>query len=117
MTRPATTQDLLPSERRFLAAMRALGSGRFEYLQIRHGELVLDPWPTAVKYVEFGGDSAISDSNTLPGARKAKGPAARFFEYIINLSAAEILTLEIRNGQPVSMEIELAAEEVTGGRS
>jgi len=103
------SQDLLPSERRFLAAMQALGSGRFEFLQVRHGELILDPWPTTVRYVEFSGDEATVDSN-------AAGSAAQFFARIINIAAGEILTLEIRNGQPVSMEIELANEEVAGGR-
>jgi hypothetical protein len=103
------SQDLLPSERRFLAAMQALGSGRFEFLQVRHGELILDPWPTTVRYVEFSGDEATVDSN-------AAGSAAQFFARIINIAAGEILTLEIRNGQPVSMEIELVNEEVAGGR-
>ena len=40
MTPPVTTQDMLPSEETFLAAMQRLGFGRFEYLQIRGGELV-----------------------------------------------------------------------------
>lgn len=110
------SQDLLPSERRFLAAMQALGSGRFEYLQIRHGELILDPWPTTIRYVEFSGDEATVDSNAAAGAGEAAGSAAQFFARIINIAAGEILTLEIRNGQPVSMEIELANEEVAGGR-
>ena len=117
MTRPATTQDLLPSERRFLTAMQALGSGRFEYLQIRHGELILDPWPTTVRYVEFGGDDATVDGNAAPVVSEPAGVAAQFFARIINIAAGEIRTLEIRNGQPVSMEIEVAAEEAAGGRS
>jgi hypothetical protein len=116
MTRSATTQELLPSERRFLAAMQALGCGRFEFLQVRHGELVLDPWPTTVRYVEFCGDGVGADRNARPCTLEATGAAAWFFDYIINFGAAEILTLEVRNGQPVSMDIELAAEDIRGGR-
>jgi hypothetical protein len=44
MTSPVTTHDLLPSEVAFVAAMQQLGFGRFEHLQIRGGELVLEPW-------------------------------------------------------------------------
>jgi len=53
MTRPVTTRDLLPSEQAFVAAMQQLGSGRFEYLQIRGGELILTPWPVTVRYIQF----------------------------------------------------------------
>src|SRR5690348_18195102 len=51
---PATTRDLRPSERRFVSAMHQLGFGRFESLEIKGGELVLDPWPTVVRVIKFG---------------------------------------------------------------
>jgi hypothetical protein len=54
MTPPVTTQDLLPSEVAFIAAMQQLGFGIVEYLQIRCGELVLNPTPVTVRYVKFG---------------------------------------------------------------
>jgi hypothetical protein len=114
MSRP---QDLLPSERRFLAAMQALGSGRFEFLQVRHGELILDPWPTAIRYVEFGGDSSVAHIGVSIGSIEAVRSAAEFFECINNISAAEIRTFEVRSGRPVAMEIELAPEHVAGGLS
>ena len=65
MTPPVTTQDMLPSEATFLAAMQQLGFGRFEYLQIRGGELVLDPWPATVRDVKFA---------TPPNAGKPSEP-------------------------------------------
>jgi hypothetical protein len=43
--------------------MSALGFGRFEYLRIERGELVLDPWPTVVRDVKFGSQD--------PGARES----------------------------------------------
>jgi hypothetical protein len=46
--RPASTSDLSLSERRLVAALQQLAFGRLESVRIRHGELVLDPWPTAV---------------------------------------------------------------------
>ena len=115
--RPTTsTEDLLPSERRFLTAMQALGDGRFEFLQIRHGEVILDPWSTAARYVEFGVDGTAVHSGAPQGASELKGQAAEFFEYILNFDAAEIRTLEVRGGLPVSMQVELAATDMTGGR-
>ena len=54
MIQPVTIQDLLPSEATFVAAIQQLGFGRFEYLQIRNGELLLNPWPVAVRDVKFG---------------------------------------------------------------
>lgn len=109
-TRPSSSpEDFLPSERRFLAAMRTLGEGRFEFLQIRHGEVILDPFPTAVRYVEFGVDGAAVHNSAPHGALELPDQAAEFFEYVLNFDGAEIRTLEIRHGLPVSMEVELAA--------
>ena len=110
-----STEDLLPSERRFLAAMQAVGFGRFEYVQIRKGQIVLDPWPGAVRDIKFGGET--------PGERPVhpeyplKRQVAEFFEYTRDVYDGEIRTLEIRHGLPFSMEVELAAKRLNGGRS
>jgi hypothetical protein len=110
MSQLVSTRDLLATERRMIAAMRTLGFGRFEYIRIERGEIVLNPWPTSVREVKFGSRD--------PGA--AKVPAAEFdlkpqvaelFEYVRAVDAGEIRTLEVKNGLPFSMEIETA-----GGR-
>ena len=82
MTLLLSTQDMLPSEATFLAAMQQLGFGRFEYLQIRGGELVLDPWPTAIRDIKFA---------TAPNTGKAAEPnsdlrpqVAEFFSFGTN---------------------------------
>jgi hypothetical protein len=51
--RTAWAHDLLPSERRFLAAIDELVFGRFELLRIEPGELLLDPWPKTVRDVRL----------------------------------------------------------------
>ncbi len=106
---PLTTTDLLPSEAAFIAAMQELCFGRFEHLQIRGGQLVLDPWPATIRDVKFGtqvnaGRTAASDSELRP-------QIAEFFGYVRDVDAGEIRELEVRHGLPFSMEIELA-----GGR-
>jgi len=109
MTPIVTIQDLLPSESTFLAAMQELGFGRFEYLQIRGGELVLDPWPTAIRGIKFA---------TPPNTGKPTEPSSElrpqvteFFSYVRDVAAGEIRELEVHHGLPFAMEIELA-----GGR-
>lgn len=100
-----STRDLLPSERRFLMAMRQLGYGRFESLRIQRGELVLDPWPTFVRSLKFG-----NATSNCPFVRCSefdlKRQAAEFFTYVRKTDVGLIRVLELRGGMPFSMEIE-----------
>lgn len=112
---PKSTQDLLPSERRLLHVMCQLRFGRVEFLQIRDGELVLDPWPTTVRDVKFG--AQVSDQyRATDGEFALKQPVVDLFEYIRSVDAGEIRTLEIRHGLPFSMEIELLGKTIPGTR-
>jgi len=110
MSRPTSTRDLLATERTFVTAMTNLGFGRFEYLRIERGELVLDPWPTTVRDVKFGShDPGVA--KMPPADFELKPQVAELFEYIRDVDAGEIRTLEVKSGLPFSMEIEMA-----GGR-
>ncbi len=105
--RPVSTRDLRPSERAFAAAMSDLGFGRFEYLRIERGELILNPWPTIVRDVKFG--SQVPGTAKIPPAEfELKPQVAEFFEYVRSVDAGEIRTLEVKHGLPFSMEIEMA---------
>lgn len=105
MSRPARTTDLLATERCFVTAMNDLCFGRFEFLRIERGELVLDPWPTTVRGVKFGASDATAHK-PLPDQFELKVQVAEFFEYVRTVDASEIRCLEIRHGLPFSMEIE-----------
>ena len=107
MTPPVTTKDLLPSEAAFVPAMQRLGFGRYEFLRIENGELVLDPWPTTVRGVKFGSEDTAT-SKTPPDECQLKRQVIEFFEYVRSIEAGEIRTLEIRHGLPFTMEVELA---------
>lgn len=111
MSRPATTRDLQPSERAFVAAMSRMGFGRFEYVRIERGAIVIDPWPTAVRDVKFGAQDPGA-SKLLPAEFELKPQVAELFEYVRAVDSGEIRTLEVKSGLPFSMEIEMA-----GGRS
>ena len=111
---PTSTQDLLASERRFLDAMRSLSFGRFEFLQIREGELALDPWPTTVRDVKFAAQE--NQPHTTAKEFALKEQVVELFEYIRSVGAGEIRTLEVRHGLPFSMEIELLGKSLLGTR-
>jgi hypothetical protein len=112
--RPTSTADLLPSERRFLAAMQQLGYGRFESIRILRGELVLAPWPTTVQRVSFG--AAKARSRTPSGAFDLKRQVVHFFEYVRAIDHGEIRSLAVLDGSPISMEVQRpGANEVDHG--
>jgi hypothetical protein len=111
MTPPVTIQDLLPSEVVFIAAMRQLGFGLFEFLQIRGGELVLNPGPATVRHIKFG--TPATTGRTSEGASDLREQIAEFFAYVREVDAGEIRTLEIRHGLPFSMDVELAGARTT----
>jgi hypothetical protein len=112
-SKPYLSGDLTPSEQRFLAAMRAVDFGRFEYIQIRDGQIILDPWPVAVRDVKFGAEA--TGDRGAHSDYQLKRQVAEFFEYTRAVDAGEIRTLEIRHGQPFSMEVELPGRQ-RGGR-
>ena len=117
-SRSVSTHDLLPSERAFVVAMQQLGFGRFEFLRIDHGELVLNPWPTTVRGVKFGSEDTAT-SRTLPDEFQLKRQVIELFEYVRAVDAGEIRCLEVRHGLPFSMEVALAGAQTTaaeGGR-
>jgi len=107
------TGDLLESERAFLAVMQRLGFVRFEFVQIHNGELVLDPWPTTVRGIRFGSDSA-TEPECSNDDFALKRQVAEFFEYVRANNAGEIRCLEVRHGLPFSMEIEHGAIGIGG---
>jgi len=101
---PESTRDLRPSERRFLAAMQQLGHGRFESVQIRKGELMLDPWPVAVRSVKFGAATRNRPAE-LSGDFDLKQEVAQLFDFIRGVDAGAIRMLEVRGGLPFAMEV------------
>ena len=105
-SRPTSTKDLTASERQFVVLIQQLGFGRFEYLQIRNGEVLLNPWPVAVRDVKFG--TPANTGSPAAATSELRSQVAEFFEYVRDVDAGEIRELQVRHGLPFSMEIELA---------
>lgn len=110
---PCSTRELRPSERAFVTALRKLGYGRFESLQIRSGELVLEPWPRSIRAVKFASRTAQPEPSSEEFELKKQ--VAEFFGYVRGVEAGEIRSLEVRDGLPFSMTIEELAGQY-GGR-
>jgi len=113
--KPRSSADLLPSEKHFLAAMREVGFGRFEKFRIQGGQIVLDPWPTAIREVKFAAE--VGAERAVDPEFQLKRHVAEFFEYVRAVNAGEIRALEIRHGLPFSMQIEISSARDRGGRS
>src|SRR4051794_27591083 len=103
-TRLASTVDLNLSERHFVTLLQGLGFGRFEFLRIEHGQLILDPPPTTVREVKFC--AKPNQPETAAADFSLKQQVVELFEFIRSVDIGEIRVLEVRNGLPFSMEIE-----------
>jgi hypothetical protein len=103
-TRPHSTTDLLPPERRFVTILQQLGFGQVESVRIRGGALVLDPWPTLVQVLKFG--AAESPCPSPPTDFELKKSMADLIEYIRGVDDGVIRCLDVRHGLPFSMEVE-----------
>ena len=110
--RPASTKDLLPSERSLLEIIRILGFGQIEFLRISCGEPVLDPKPTVVHALKFG----VPRESSAPTAAdyELKREAVDLIEYTREVDEGEIRSLVVRHGLPFSMEIDLAGRATRG---
>jgi hypothetical protein len=93
--------------------MRAVGFGRFETLQIRAGQLVLDPWPTTIRDVKFG--TSDPDARELPAEFNLKLEVVQLFTYIRTVDTGVIRSLEIRHGAPLMMRLDYRPSP-NGGR-
>ena len=102
--KPCLSGELTPPEQRFLVAMREIGFGRFEYVQIRSGQIVLDPWPGVIRDVKFG--SQTTGGPPTLAEFQLKRQLVELFDYVRTVDSGEIRTLEIKHGLPFSMEIE-----------
>jgi hypothetical protein len=99
-----STSELRSSERAFVTAMQRLVFGRFEFLRIENGELVLDPWPTTVRDVKFCAKASLPDTTAENFLLKRQ--VAELFEYVRSVNVGEIRILVVKNGLPFAMEVE-----------
>src|SRR4051812_10944631 len=100
--------DLRASERTFLEAMQRLQFGRYDWVQVREGELVLDPWPNCVQHVKFGAEQELTLNHVLADF-ELKRHVVEFFRYVRSVERGRVLNIEVRHGLPVTMDLEITA--------
>jgi hypothetical protein len=105
---------LRPAERQFLETLRTLGFGRVEHLQVRDGEMVLDPQPTVVRELKLGAPQ-WTPVEPKEAEYELKRGAADFFKFVRSMECGEIRALEVRRGLPSLMHT-LAADPMRGAR-
>ena len=115
---PWTTEDLLPSERRFLNAMSELRFGHFQDLSIHDGQLVLDRPPPAIRQLKFGA-ATRSDSPQRGREFRLKQAVVDFFQHVRSIEDGQIRLLLIQDGLPMLAEEEtvFSALPATSGAS
>jgi len=83
--------------------MQSVGFGRFESVQIQHGELVLNPYPLCVRDIKFGVDSPCAFP--LAAEFELKNQVAEFLAHVRAIDMGEIRCLTVRHGLPFAMEL------------
>ncbi len=107
-TRSLSKQHVSSCRARLLELMQALNFGRIERLPVRAGEPVLDPLPTVVREVKFGGQNGARDEWAL-GDFALKAPVVELFKELDRLRDGLIDVLTVKHGLPFNMHVNLEA--------
>jgi hypothetical protein len=108
MNTVAVKSELSESRRRLLELMQELGFGRIEALPVRAGDPVLDPPPTIVREVKFGGQNGPRVERTL-GDFPLKAHVVELFDELDRLHDGVIDVLTVKHGLPFNMHVNLGA--------
>lgn len=108
MSTTAVKSSVSEPRRRLIELMQELGFGRIEALPVRAGDPVLDPPPTIVREVKFGGQNAARDERTLDDFT-LKAQVVELFDELGRLGDGVIDVLTIKHGLPFNMHVNLAA--------
>ena len=96
----ANKASLSPARRRLLEICQEINFGRLENLSIRDGEPVLDPLPSIVQQLKFGGENGPRPELGAPDFQLTK-QHGDLFDYFDQLQNGVIATLEVQYGLPV----------------
>jgi hypothetical protein len=112
---PVFYGDLLPSERRLVAAIHRHRFGHFARLRIENGEVVLHPWPITVREIKFA-EKVLNEVQNRADHSKLPKQVVELLGHIRSVESGEIRTLEFRHALPFRMDIETPGElEAAGG--
>lgn len=108
MNQPIAKAVLSEAQSRLVELLQRLNFGRIEKLQVREGVPVFDPPPRIIQKLKMGGDNAPRPEADLQDFW-LKRQATELLQAIADVGEGEIIAIEVKNGLPFSMEIELRA--------
>lgn len=89
--------------------MQELDFGRIEALAVRAGEPVLDPPPSIVREVKFGGQNGPRSERRLDDFT-LKDKVVELFDELDRLGDGLIDVLTVKHGLPFNMHVNLTAD-------
>src|SRR5262245_54811243 len=108
MTPAARLKSLSPARRRLVQLMQDHSFCRIEDLAIRNGEPVVDPLPTLVREVKFGGENGPRpEAGATDFALKSQ--VVELFREFDALGDGTIACIVVKHGLPFSMNVAFAA--------
>lgn len=105
MNQAITKSSLTPALARFVELMQVLNFGRVETVTVRDGQPVFDPPPLVIQKIKLGADNGPRAEIDYTDFR-LKGGVVELLEVMARLGNGRIRSIEVRNGLPVSAEVE-----------
>ena len=82
--------------------MQDINFGEFRKITVRNGEPVLDPEPTRIREVKFGGDNSPLAERHAPDFI-LKSQVVELFDWLHSIRNGVIESLEVKHGLPFRM--------------
>lgn len=108
MTHPINKASLQPARRLLLERLQQINFGRLEGLVVRDRQPVLDPPPTIIREVKFGGDNGPRPELHVDDFA-LKSQVVELFAVLDELRDGVIDLLEVKHGLPFRMLVREAA--------
>lgn len=94
--------SLSASKGRLVELMQDINFGEFRKITIRNGEPILDPEPTRIREVRFGGDNnPRAERNATDFILKSQ--VVELFDWLHSVGNGVIESLEVKHGLPFRM--------------
>lgn len=105
MSQQFTKSSLSDPQIRLVELLQKLNFGRIERLHVERGEPVFEPAPRIVQKLKMGGENGPRPEATLLDFH-LKLQTIELLEAIAGIRDGQVLTIEVRNGLPFTVEIE-----------
>lgn len=110
MNTQATKLGLKEPQARLIELLQHVNFGRIEHLIVRAGLPVFDPPPKVIQKLKMGGDNSPRPESSLTDFL-LKQQAIDLLQTIAEICDGEVLSIDIKYGLPLAVEIEKDVQE------